>query len=202
MKLLVRPSQASLTPQVRRAVLRSLWDKENDNLDRYDPYFVYYEAQCTSLAGIGRLWENGHEEMLKIMDYLKSGQQTRESLAVCLHQDPATIDDSITLAARLWLMPNIGELLHSYTPGQTIVGWDEGSTLKACVDRHFTPTHYLDDPVKLPKGFNAFQLERIAGIKVAWTNNLADHLLMRDDDTKVLIFPHATFLRCHKTSKQ
>ena len=57
MKLLVRPSQASLTPQVRRAVLRSLWDKENDNLDRYDPYFVYYEAQCTSLAGVGRLWE-------------------------------------------------------------------------------------------------------------------------------------------------
>ncbi len=190
-----------LTLQVRHVILKGLWDKENDNLDQHDPYFVYYEAQLTSLAGVGRLWANNHEEMLKIIGYLKSGQQTRESLAICLHQDRATINASITLAARLWLMLNIGNLPNSSTPGQTTVDWDE-DTLKACVDRQFSPKHTLDDPVKLPKGFNAFQLKNIAGIKVAWTNNLADHLLMRDDDTKVLIFHHATFLRCHKDSTQ
>jgi hypothetical protein len=31
-----------------------------------------------------------------------------------------------------------------------------------------------------------------------WTSNLADHLLMRDDDTKVILFHHACFLRKHR----
>ena len=40
------------------------------------------------------------------------------------------------------------------------------------------------------------------GRKVEWTNNLADHLLMRDDDTKVPVFHQASFLRCHRDGSQ
>ncbi|KAL9629110.1 MAG: hypothetical protein Q9164_007017, partial [Protoblastenia rupestris] len=64
----------------------------------------------------------------------------------------------------------------------------------------FQPKSQLSDTVKLPKGFNAPNLERIAGIRVAWTSNLADHLLLKDDDTKVMVYHHGTFLELHKSS--
>ncbi|KAL8684402.1 MAG: hypothetical protein Q9218_008308, partial [Villophora microphyllina] len=53
------------------------------------------------------------------------------------------------------------------------------------------------DMVKLPQSFTAAHLEQIAGIQVLWTDNLADHLLLRDDDTKVMLFPHVSALQLH-----
>ena len=50
--------------------------------------------------------------------------------------------------------------------------------------------------VKLEKIFNAGNLGRIAGIEIEWTNNLADHLRVVDEDKKVAIFYHASFLEC------
>lgn len=38
----------------------------------------------------------------------------------------------------------------------------------------------------------------MAGMCVTWTDNLADHLSLRDDDTRILIFHHATFLQNHQ----
>jgi hypothetical protein len=52
----------------------------------------------------------------------------------------------------------------------------------------------LKEHVKLEKLFNAYNLSRIARIEVVWTSNLADHLRMQDDDTRVAIFQHAFFL--------
>jgi hypothetical protein len=69
------------------------------------------------------------------------------------------------------------------------------------ISKNFSPDHELNTPVKLSKIFNACNLQRISGIRVAWTSNLADHLSMRDDDTRVVIFHHATFLEYHRTSE-
>lgn len=41
--------------------------------------------------------------------------------------------------------------------------------------------------------FTARNLERVAGIRVIWTSNLADHLHLEDDDTSVRIFYHVSF---------
>ncbi|KAL8840478.1 MAG: hypothetical protein Q9176_003804 [Flavoplaca citrina] len=57
----------------------------------------------------------------------------------------------------------------------------------------FPPPSFLD-MVKLPQSFTASNLEKIGGIRVIWTNNLADHLLLRDDDTKVMLFHHVSAL--------
>ena len=53
---------------------------------------------------------------------------------------------------------------------------------------------YVTDHVKLERLFNARTIERIAGIKITWTSNLADHLRLLDDDTGVVIF-HNAFLK-------
>ena len=56
----------------------------------------------------------------------------------------------------------------------------------------------LSENAKLPKAFTAANLEQIAGIKVQWTSNLADHLSLKDDDTKVMLYHQASFLELHK----
>jgi hypothetical protein len=54
--------------------------------------------------------------------------------------------------------------------------------------------------VKLDRLFIARNLERIAGLKIVWTDNLSDHLRLMRDDTEVTIYPHASFLEHQKQS--
>ncbi|KAL8993911.1 MAG: hypothetical protein Q9169_005985 [Polycauliona sp. 2 TL-2023] len=61
------------------------------------------------------------------------------------------------------------------------------------VDTVFPPPSFLDT-VKLPQSFTAANLEKVGGIRILWTNNLGDHLLLRDDDTKVMLFHHVSAL--------
>ncbi|KAH8787220.1 hypothetical protein BGZ57DRAFT_736592, partial [Hyaloscypha finlandica] len=54
------------------------------------------------------------------------------------------------------------------------------------------------DHVKLERLFTARNIERLADIQVIWTSNLADHLQLEDDDTKVRLFSHTSFLELHR----
>ena len=108
------------------------------------------------------------------------------------------LDNSIDLAVRLWLMIPIGGFSHAVVPGQTVLPWTVGS-ISDVLTKNFDENPLLDTPVKLGKVFNAMNIERIAGIRIIWTDNLADHLRMRDDDTGVCIFHYASFLRYHQS---
>lgn len=195
----------------RRKIRKTIWgagytlgEGLHDIEDPCNPYFSFYEAQCASVTRHGTqvLWTANHEELLKVIRYIKAGDETRESITSKLHEqcdfaDEASIDDVIALAARLLLMLSIGNPKHCLNLGQTMIDW-KGGTLKELVVNRFSSNPVLSDHVKLPRQFNALQLVRIAGVKVAWTSNLVDHLLLQEDDTKVYIFHHATFLRYHR----
>lgn len=65
--------------------------------------------------------------------------------------------------------------------------------------KHFYAPRVLgQDSVKPEKIFNARNLARITGIEIEWTNNLANHLSLVDEDKKVAIFHHALFLDCRQ----
>ena len=74
--------------------------------------------------------------------------------------------------------------------------WDEGN-LKDFLSAYFNDPQVLSDSnIKFEKTFNAYNLERITGIKVKWTDNLIDHLRMIEaDDKTVKVFHHASFLK-------
>ena len=91
----------------------------------------------------------------------------------------------------------IGGFSHAIAPGQTVLPWATGNILDV-LTKNFDEKALLDTPVKLGKIFNALNIEHIAGIRIIWTDNLADHLRMRDDDTGVCIFHYASFLRYHQ----
>jgi hypothetical protein len=105
------------------------------------------------------------------------------------------LDSSIDLAIRLLLMMRVGHLPNQFSAYKAL-SWDEGSSLREFVWSSFKPRGALNhEHVKLEKIFNARNLERIAGIRIKWTNNFADHLrILDDDDTQVAIFHHASFL--------
>jgi hypothetical protein len=91
-------------------------------------------------------------------------------------------------------MMDIGILQYGFS-GRTQLIWSQGP-LRGFIGSYFnTPVTFKQD-IKLEKIFNARGLCRIAGINIIWTNNLADHLLITDDeDKKVAIFHHASFLK-------
>ncbi|KAK4221171.1 hypothetical protein QBC38DRAFT_492589 [Podospora fimiseda] len=132
------------------------------------------------------------------------------------------ISNSIDLCASLLLMTNFGSYSYGFS-GKTCLSWPsppqaqshpqfgppqpppESQPLGSFVHTYFTPEPRLTpsplkDHIKLEKIFKASNLSRIANLSITWTDNLADHLRLTDDDTRVHIFHHASFLQAQTES--
>jgi hypothetical protein len=200
-----------LTPQTKSEILQRLWPPSgisgtgDSNLD-WEPYFKYYQAQCEDA-----LHEQGkhvvvrkHQHIIDIGCQLGRGQprdEIKAGLKVLFTTDEERpdedeiLDNSVDLAARLCLMVDIGAYKSTVTQG-TRFSWNIPS-LKDFLRTCFPTTQKIKDRnIRFEKAFTAFTIERIAGIEICWTNNLADHLLMvNDDERRIAIFHHASFLK-------
>jgi len=111
-------------------------------------------------------------------------------------QDNKALNASLNLAVRLMLMVEIGGVPNGFS-GNAPLLWEEGK-LSHVLAKHFAPPlTRSQEHVRLGKVFTARNIERIAGIKIRWTGNLADHLRLfdsDDDEMVVNIFHHASFL--------
>jgi hypothetical protein len=140
-----------------------------------------------------------HKDTIDIVRHLKK-PATREDIKQwipALNPSPPNEaekrDGFIDLAASLLLMIDFGSLHYGYS-GRKKLNWERG-TLKEFIRDHFSTSPALGhERVKLEKVFNARNLGRIAGVEIAWTDNLADHLRVFNEDKKVYIFHHASFL--------
>lgn len=175
-----------------------------------EKYLEYCRTQWHLIAGHG----DGHyvalrttEEMNALLDRLQSNDSRAEIIASLKRgrpnkneNEPPTDDaceNTINLAARLLLMLKLGVVKGQAIPRRCL-SWTEGS-LGSFVRDYFDEAPRLNcDHVRLPKAFNAWSIDRIGGIAIDFTNNLADHLLLVEDDSKVLIFHHASFLECQE----
>lgn len=164
-----------------------------------DVYFNYYTDRCNVFLqdGARHISVRTHRHITDIAQQLRTSS-TRDVIRQLvpmsvLPNDAKTRDRSIDLAATLLLMIDFGSLPCSYS-GQKRLLWDRGS-LKEFVSNHFSePPKLGHKGVRLEKTFTAWNLGRIAGIQIIPTNNLIDHLQMFDDEKKVYIFHHASFL--------
>jgi hypothetical protein len=173
----------------------------------WEPYFDYYENQCHhALHEQGKhILVRTHQQIVDIVSELKQGRSrvTIKGNITKLfksHEKPPDedeiLDNSIDLAARLYLMVNIGANPATVTQGRKLL-WDTSTSLKQFLWSNFTDCQVLNNSnVRFEKTFTAFNMERIADMKIRWTNNLADHLRMVNDDEKIIaIFHHASFLQ-------
>jgi len=183
------------------ALPRQLHNGEASSNLSLDIYFNYYTERCRrALHDGGRhVCAGTHKDTIDIVRHLKK-PATREDIKQwipALNPSPPNEaekrDGFIDLAASLLLMIDFGSLHYGYS-GRKKLNW-ERATLKEFIHDHFSTSPALGhERVKLEKVFNARNLGRIAGVEIAWTDNLADHLRVFDEDKKVYIFHHASFL--------
>ncbi|KAK3332764.1 hypothetical protein B0T19DRAFT_111004 [Cercophora scortea] len=184
-------------------------------------YFDYYTRQCqvffshrgTLIAArthqdladlvLGFLHDLDRHEiralLAKRLQIEDDSSSSKSSSSSSSNLDPAVLDRTIDLAARLFVMVKLGEVPHSIAHSRALK-WTQG-TLRQFVRQQFDVPPVLSCAgVKLPKLFNARNIVRIGGIKIEWTANLADHLRMINDDEKVAVFCYPSFLVMHQNS--
>lgn len=165
-------------------------------------FWAYYYKKCShALYNGGRhVAARTHQDIVDIVRQLRGEvdkEDVRRSLLPKLTTEHANeeelLENSINLAASLLLMCDCGSLSHGFS-GRTELDWKQGS-LKDYLVQFFAEEPVLSHgKVKLEKQFIARNITRIAGVEIVWTDNLLDHLRLTDDDMKVHIFHHASFL--------
>jgi hypothetical protein len=197
-------------------ILGSSYNAQDQSQDQtfYDSYLRYYSDQCRialHTKGLDRIIAT-HADVINIIIKIRDPDMPREvvisSLRTrCLATQQTEgfeklLSSAVDLAARLWLMIDIGLLPQGFTPGQRPLLWETG-LLKDRLENRFGSSRYnsmMILRVKLDRTFTARNLERIAGLQIVWTDNIAEHLRLTVDDTRIEIYHHASFLEHQRSN--
>ncbi|KAI1369407.1 hypothetical protein F5Y08DRAFT_152819 [Xylaria arbuscula] len=92
------------------------------------------------------------------------------------------------------------------TDGPNTIHWNAG-TLRDFTTAYFGPAgsgvKLQPDKLQIGRIFTALNLNKIGGMRIEWTRNLADHLRLVDDDKTVSVFDCVAYLRFQrKVQKQ
>lgn len=192
----------------RSAIIHELWPNSPHSPTKeydWDSYFLYYLKQCHhALHDQGKhLLARTHQHILDIKHLLEEHtpkedikSRLRPLFATSKQADQDEIlNNTIDLAVRLYLMVNVGTSKYAITR-ETQLTWAHGD-LETLLTKHFNEPQVLGNAnIRLDRAFTAYNLNRIAGIKVQWTDNLADHLRMIDDEDKIVaVFHHVSLLK-------
>ena len=109
--------------------------------------------------------------------------------------DAVKLSNSIELAVRLWLMIDIRNVEPgAYQTVHTPWPWPDTSSLIDVVQilrRHASPATLATQ--QFPQLFNAFDMKRMGGFEIRWTDNLSDHLCL--DQKVIWLYYHVSVLK-------
>ena len=112
------------------------------------------------------------------------------------HCDLASTTNSIFLTVRLWLMLNVGSsTILSLFPGKSSPEWVEDQSLDEFIESCFPTSEWGPRLSQWPFSLNAYNLERVGGFELVWTDHLADHLYLNEDLGTISIYHHVQVLR-------
>lgn len=171
----------------------------------FTAFWHYYFKTITSSLHDGgcRVTIRTHRDAIEMANLLKEGatrleiKQRLRSKLDAKHINDESLENSIDLAASLAAMCDCGASSHGLS-GSTEIQWRHDSLRDFLAKTfHVRPILALEK-IKLETTFTARNLNRIAGLEIIWTDNLVDHLRLTDDDTKVYVFHHASFLEAQR----
>ncbi|EGX91775.1 hypothetical protein CCM_05932 [Cordyceps militaris CM01] len=208
---------ATIADSTKAALEDAFWDCEGAQLDLADinlnRYWNFYQSECAkALHGGGKhIATRTHHDVIECVRMLRSGQERRavkdhlRARLTAFHtNEDEILDNSIDLAASVLLMMNFCTYPYGFS-GRRWLNWNNGASLQTLLHDFFgadaaAAETRTDSVVKLEKIFTAHNLMRIAGLQVVWTDNMLDHLRLTDDDRRVHVFHHASFLEVQKHS--
>jgi len=197
---------SQVTVAARREIASRLWGYRGAWPSREgagsDPYFSYYSRQSHFFDPGCETFATTHRDIIDIAnllqqnlkrDAVKQSLQAKFGPGNSSHENQK-LESSIDLATRLLVMLRVGGHPDSFSPFKPL-SWEQGTSLQEFMSNTFSPPKILlKGRIKLEKSFTARNLVRIAKMKIVWTDNLADHLRILDEDTQIAIFHHASFL--------
>jgi len=201
----------------KRDVLEAFWPVRTtpilavkDDRDRcpWDAYFRHYTAECRKFIepdGGAYITVREHRDIIAIVRKLEEGgtkETIKRSLASLVTQQRREEDKyhmaegAIRLVARLFLMIDVGAPSKYQKWGSSFLPWsDEQDDVKTVLADYFVVSSAETGNVVFEEEFTAFNIQRFTGLKIQWTSNLADHLRLIDNERRICIFHHATFLQ-------
>jgi hypothetical protein len=197
-----------ISVEVKCQLIKEFWGVTLDPAAYYncefdfESYFIWYQEKCNSA-----LYEGGthtsvrtHKDLVEIVQWFQQSksrdeikQQLKSKFTGRHLNEEELVNSSIDLVTRLFLMLDFGVIQYGFT-GRTFSAWTTGNIKDFVADYYKSAPKLEHKGIKLQEIFNARNLRRIAGIKIDWTKNLADHLRLVDDDRTVSIFHHRSFL--------
>jgi hypothetical protein len=196
----------SISKSTREEIASKLWGHQ-DAVSKVgggelDIYFSYYLRQSHFFDPGTDTYVATHQDIVDVAclllrnlkrEEIKEFLQTRSGIGHTTHADQK-LENSIDLTARLLVMLEIGQPPDSFSPYKPL-SWEPGRSLREFIRVTFEPRNaLLHERVKLQGVFSGQNLVRIGGMKIVWTDNLADHLRTLDQDTEIAIFHHVSFL--------
>ncbi|EUC41887.1 hypothetical protein COCMIDRAFT_105018 [Bipolaris oryzae ATCC 44560] len=206
--------ETPITSEQKHELIRKLWPRlqepplSDEDLHGWQAYFQHYSEEVRSAIvsdGGKNTTVRMYEDVIKIASYLEqrlAKHIIKKELFLLDTQNRSSAErermaeGSIKLVVRLLYMVDIGPVSLNYIPSLTYVPWTkENCDFGTVFSQHFQKSKEDAGKVKFDSKFSAYSLERLAGIEIVWTNNLADHLRLVEDDTKLCIFHQTTFLK-------
>ncbi|PLN80489.1 hypothetical protein BDW42DRAFT_186068 [Aspergillus taichungensis] len=189
-----RPSGPEEKQLLKARLLLALWTSApGRDLKSSDAFLEYYLAQRYLIKVYGLNLQT-HEDVISLILFIRARSTVpRDDLLAQLNNDhwtwlgpaPQSAEHAVEIAVGIWLMIGVDD-------------WAGSQTLQEYVARLFPDKHdtsVLATPVSLE--FNAYNIHRIGGFNIVWTDCIQDHLSLISDQTQkeLRVFHVACFLQ-------
>ena len=216
----------NFSEESRKQFIDRVWPGGHLQQHGDSPLFRHYD-RCCNFAFITHLSSavsgRSNSDIASICEQLESNQSKErilDSVANIVHQDHQ--DDTcaghededvakllLNIALKTSLMCNVsvgasGPDMNDL--GQRQILWNSNDDdIKRVLNGAFPKANKLDGRGVLARTFHGRNLERLGSIRIVWTDNLLDHLRLRDPTQEsepftLSVFHYAEFLRHHRRS--
>jgi hypothetical protein len=209
-----KANQDPLSVQCKIELVQALWPRHptpaspTDEVQDWDTYFRYYIAECRKAIEPKRgecTTVRKHEDIVAIADELRRKVSKRDIKQALRALDTRgrsedvkekMAEGSVRLVVRLFAMVDIGPTSDNRTQGPAPLPWiNDDADLSTILAKHFVRSSIDSGKTKFSEEFTAFNIRRLAGLEIRWTENLADHLRLIENDRTLCVFHHVTFLK-------
>lgn len=177
------------------------------------PYFKYYERELKRLRlGIPSsrvvtgLAAKTQGDILAVCDILASRRHELRSTvrdeikSLFPGADDLSVDRSVDLVIRLWLMLNCqDDQLSLLSPQKSSIQWEDGHKFTEFVNKQFplSTTKLAVRERRLSPAFTVSTMVRLCNLKLEWTDSLESHLRLDRLSKTLWVFPFKDFLVAH-----
>lgn len=159
-------------------------------------FLDHYFEECSLMFNADRLSpERTHQEILDLITFVRTRttisredliRDIRENGPTWLRSDTDCVNDALELGIRLWLLVDTDK-------------WTDRQSLEEFISQS---TRVRNFAAILDPSFNAYNLERVGGFRIMWTNCLQDHLSLDNTHTALYIFHQIAFLNSYQDTAE